>query len=475
MKYHTLLTTLDWLIIATAITITIAVFYFNKFLKTKSNSTLEYMLMGRRLTLPVFVATLVATWYAGIIGVTQISYEKGIYNFLTQGFFWYIAAAIFAVFFLNKSRAMQALSFPEMIKKAYGEKSAKLTAVLLYFKVLPIPYAIALGIFLNGFLGFSLNISIIIGTSLVAAHCIYGGLRAIIACDIVQFIFMFIAIIAVVVVSYLSFGGVEYLQTNLPESYFSAKANESWSTVLVWFFIALNTTILSPVFYQRCFAVKDTKTAKWGIFISIIFWMICDFCTTAGGLYAKAHMPNLNPNDAYLVYALTILPDGIRGLFLVGILFTVLSALDSFLFIASSIISYDLMPAKHQASSKIRSLAIIVSALLTILFSFAFDGRIEQAWLTLETFFMAGLFLPVILGILKPNILTDNQCIFAIIIASTSAIIWKLCGGEEFINMFYIGNAVSLVAICFSIANIRTNYLPNPLPLSASRQKSPTN
>ena len=203
--------------------------------------------------------------------------------------------------------------------------------------------------------------------------------------------------------------------------------------------------------------------------------MICDFCTTAGGLYAKAHMPNLNPNDAYLVYALTILPDGIRGLFLVGILFTVLSALDSFLFIASSIISYDLMPAKHQASSKIRSLAIIVSALLTILFSFAFDGRIEQAWLTLETFFMAGLFLPVILGILRPNILTDNQCIFAIITASTSAIIWKLCGGEEFINMFYIGNAVSLVAICFSIANIRTNYLPNPLPLSASRQKSPTN
>jgi solute:Na+ symporter, SSS family len=453
MKYHTLLTNLDWLIIVSAIAVTVAVFYFNKLFKNKNNSTLEYMLMGRRLTLPIFVSTLVATWYAGIIGVTQISYGKGVYNFITQGFFWYIAAIIFALFFLNKSREMEVLSFPEMIKKAYGEKSAKLTAVLLYFKVLPIPYAIALGIFLNGFLGFSLNISIIIGMLLVAIHCIYGGLRAIIACDIVQFIFMFIAIIVVVVVSYLSFGGIEYLQTNLPESYFSAKANESWSTVIVWFFIALNTTILSPIFYQRCFAVKDTKTAKRGIFISIIFWMICDFCTTAGGLYAKAHMPNLNPNDAYLVYALTILPDGIRGLFLVGILFTVLSALDSFLFIASSIISYDLMPEKYQASSKIRRWAIILSALLTTLLSFSFDGHIEQAWLTLETFFMAGLFVPVILGILKPNIITDKQCAYTIILSSTSAIAWKLCGGEEFINMFYIGNTVSLIMIYASTTN----------------------
>ncbi len=447
--YHSYLTTIDWLVIFFVIVALISVFKLNKSLKANNSSALEYLLLGRRLTLPVFVATLVSTWYAGVIGVTQISYEKGVYNFVTQGFFWYISAAIFAVFFLNKSRAMQALSFPELIKKAYGEKSAKLTALLLYLKVLPVPYAIALGIFLNGLLGVPLNIAIIIGTLLVAIHCIYGGLRTIIACDIVQFLFMFIAIIAVVLTSYMTFGGVEYLQSNLPSSYFEIRANESWSTVFVWFFIALNTTILSPVFYQKCFATKDDKVARIGIFISILFWLVCDLCTTAGGLYAKANMPDINPNDAYLVYALTILPDGIRGLFILGILVTVISALDSFLFIAGTLLSYDLIPEKYSNLKLVRNLTIILSAVLTIIISFWFDGRIESAWLTLETLFMSGLFFPVVLGIIRPNFLTDLQCLTTILISYFSACTWKMCGGEELLNMFYIGNFISAIVIAF--------------------------
>ena len=34
--------------------------------------------MGRKMTLPIFVATLVATWYGGIFGVTALTFEKGV-------------------------------------------------------------------------------------------------------------------------------------------------------------------------------------------------------------------------------------------------------------------------------------------------------------------------------------------------------------------------------------------------------------
>ena len=43
----------------------------------------DYLLMGRKLTLPLFVATLVATWYGDILGVTQIAFQYGVYNFVT--------------------------------------------------------------------------------------------------------------------------------------------------------------------------------------------------------------------------------------------------------------------------------------------------------------------------------------------------------------------------------------------------------
>src|SRR6478736_1723160 len=90
---------LDWLIFFGVLFATIAsVLWGNRQKKKLSDqeqeSVVELLLMGRKLTLPIFVATLVATWYGGIFGVTALTFEKGIYNFLTQGVFWYLSYLI---------------------------------------------------------------------------------------------------------------------------------------------------------------------------------------------------------------------------------------------------------------------------------------------------------------------------------------------------------------------------------------------
>ena len=45
----------------------------------------EYLVMGRTLALPAFVATLVSTWYGGVLGVGEYSYRYGISNWLVFG------------------------------------------------------------------------------------------------------------------------------------------------------------------------------------------------------------------------------------------------------------------------------------------------------------------------------------------------------------------------------------------------------
>ena len=52
----------------------------------------EYLLAGRSLTLPVFVATLVSTWYGGILGVGEYSYQYGISNWVVFGVPYYFFA-----------------------------------------------------------------------------------------------------------------------------------------------------------------------------------------------------------------------------------------------------------------------------------------------------------------------------------------------------------------------------------------------
>ena len=145
-----LLTWLDWSIFFSILFLTIAfVFYGDLRAKKKINKfdLIDHLIMGRRLTTPFFIATLVATWYGGIFGVTQIAFNKGIYNFITQGVFWYIAYIIFALFLVDKITSYKAVTLPDLIHKMFGPKSGKIAAIFNFFNVLPILTSLALPIY----------------------------------------------------------------------------------------------------------------------------------------------------------------------------------------------------------------------------------------------------------------------------------------------------------------------------------------
>src|SRR5437016_3497635 len=78
----------------------------------------DFLLAGRSLTLPIFVMTLVSTWYGGILGVGEFSYRFGISNWAVQGVPYYIFAAIFAFFLAKKVRATNLYSIPDKLELA---------------------------------------------------------------------------------------------------------------------------------------------------------------------------------------------------------------------------------------------------------------------------------------------------------------------------------------------------------------------
>ena len=56
----------------------------------------EFLLAGRKLSLPGFVVTLVATWYGGILGIGENTYSYGIQTWFIFGLPYYIFAILFA-------------------------------------------------------------------------------------------------------------------------------------------------------------------------------------------------------------------------------------------------------------------------------------------------------------------------------------------------------------------------------------------
>ncbi|MES2527829.1 MAG: sodium:solute symporter family protein [Bdellovibrionota bacterium] len=448
----------DWTIFALVLGATLASVLYGQSLKTRKSedgkeTVIELLLMGRKLTLPVFVATLVATWYGGIFGVTALTFEKGIYNLLTQGIFWYGTYLIFAFFLVDKIRSHNIMTIPDLAGKLFGPRAQRITAGLNFLNLLPIAYTISLGIFMHSLIGGSLFLNTVAGVAIVTVWSIWGGFRAVVFSDLVQFFFMILSVILVVVFAWAQFGSPLHLMDKLPATHFEWTGGESSANLMIWGFIALST-LVDPNFYQRALAAESNKVAKKGIIISTVIWFLFDCCTTLGALYARAYLPDANPQDAYLQFSIQLVPHGVRGLIIAGILAIILSTLDAYLFNAATCISYDFFRLKEKFKVIHHHLALIFVAVVSIFLGLHFEGNVVEVWKTLGSFSAACLLFPLLVGQWFPGRISDKNFSFSVILGCVGIVLWRVLNKKysfSTLDEFYIGLLLTTIPLLPSI------------------------
>ena len=89
----------------------------------------DYLLAGRRMTLPAFVATLVTTWYGGILGIGEYAWRFGISTWVVFGIPYYFAAIVFALWLAPRLRRSGAITIPDLLVNAYGRTASTVGCV----------------------------------------------------------------------------------------------------------------------------------------------------------------------------------------------------------------------------------------------------------------------------------------------------------------------------------------------------------
>ena len=235
----------DWLPIALYLFFLI---YVGIKTRALSYSDENFILSGRRLTLPAFVATLVSTWYGGILGVGEFSYLYGISNWIAFGLPYYIFALIFAFFLVNKLKKEKLVTLPEIFLKKYGKKASILAGFFVYLITNPAPYIFMAAVLLQLFLPVPLWASLLIIILFSTFYLLKGGFSAVVKTDILQFIVMFAGFLIIIPFAYSNFGGLDFLKNNLPEQHLTITGGNSWFFLLIWFWVAL-ITLVDPNFY----------------------------------------------------------------------------------------------------------------------------------------------------------------------------------------------------------------------------------
>jgi len=162
-------------------------------------------------------------------------------------------------------------------------------------------------------------------------------------------------------------------------------------------------------------------------------------------MYARAVIPEAEAGSAYLVYALQLLPDGVRGFVLAGILATILSTLDSYLFLAGTTLSYDLAPAKHKGKTALHAFGIVFVAALAVALAMVFDGNIKSVWKTLGSYSASCLLLPVLYGYIFPGRIKDSQFVFGCLMGVVGTTYWRNFRPDGFlsdVDELYFGGVV---------------------------------
>jgi solute:Na+ symporter, SSS family len=391
-----------------------------------------FLLQGRKVTLPAFVATLVSTWYGGILGVGEWSYQYGISQWLILGVPFYIFSALFAIFLAGKIRLNKALTIPEAISRRYSEKAGRLSALPIFILVSPAPYILMLGLLFQ-FLSAG-EAPFLFYASLVALFSVFyvtvGGFGAVIRTDILQIVLMFSGFIILLVFAVAEFGGFTTLSGSLTDLHLDITGGNTLQYILVWFFIAL-WTFVDPSFHQRAAAAESPKTARRGIFVSIGFWIGFDFLTAFAGLYAFAILGSglEQPVLAYPMLADQILPVGLKGLFFVSLLATIMSTLDSYLFISGQTLGRDYLSKYFPQVNPnlLTRISILISALLGILLIIIYPSVIDL-WYVIGSVFIPGMLIPVLGIYLNPFKMTPRFVLASIIGCTLVSFSWLILG-----------------------------------------------
>ncbi len=388
----------------------------------------DYLLSGRKVGLFLFILTNVSTWYGGILGVGEFTYRYGVVSWFTQGLPYYVFAFLFALFLAKKIRNASLFTIPDKLTEVYGEKAGLISAVFVFVLVSPAPYLLMTANLISLIFGTGILISLILGILLSAAYLLQGGFKANVFTDSFQFFVMFGGFILILFFAYSDYGGVTFLSSNLPVNHLKITGGASPIFIIVWFFIAL-WTFADPGFHQRCYAAKSGDVAVKGILISIIFWALFDFLTTSTGLYSRAVLPGIaQPVQSYPLLAEKVLGPGLKGIFYAALFATIMSTLNSFLFLSGTTIGRDfifkLIANKNEKKLKPFTIyGLIISGILSIALAYYIPSVIE-IWYTIGSFCIPGIILPVISSYYTKFGIHKRFIVLEMLLASAGSILW---------------------------------------------------
>ena len=419
-------------------------------------NTGDYYVAGRTLGPFVLTATVCASIIGGsaMMGRAGIAYTTGFKAVMTAipyliGMFIFsaIAGRIQEVGFTRNIN-----SIPELFNYRFNSTARCILAFMIVFTMMGTVAAQVTATvikMLGNEFGISYEAGALAATLIFIIYTAASGLFGVVYTDVLQFFMLIIFVYILIPFSSIRYlGGFSSFWQNLDKSYLVPHINGSILGDIVTYLVF---TLAGAEMWQRAFAAKSKKAATQGMFWGTSIYMVTIALVFFMGLAGRQILPDVvasyGSSDAVVpALAVSILPPGLTGLALAGILSVMMSTADSYLLVSVQTFVHDLgknfmpeMTEKHEIlMSRVMSVVLAMGALIIALYIKNAYNVLMFAW----SFYAAAAGLPSLAALYWKKA-TSQGIISAMTGGFVVCVGWKLAG-----NPWGLGETVPGALVC---------------------------
>lgn len=405
----------------------------------KSSSTADFVNGGRTIPMWAVVCSIVATEIsaATFLAVPGVGYSENL-NYLQFGFGSLAARFVIAGLFLGLYYKFNCLSIYEFLAHRFGQRT-RLTASVLFLVTRLMASGVRLFVAANGlaiFFDMPLSLVLCVLTLTTLAYTASGGIKAVVATDVIQ-AFVFIgSAVAVLVLLQLRVGW-DVLLAMAQEAdklqvfrWQPGAAGTDWGVWLkdanLFYLAFINGLVMTTAalgvdqdLAQRMISCKDVKSARRSVVLSGIIGIPVAgaFLMIGVGLWGYFQ---INPmeglptrsDDIFPYFITHLLPSGMKGLLLAGLLAATMSSLSSTLGAMSASAVIDVVrpwlwrSASEAQTVRLARVMVMVFGVLLALVAYACRDLEGLLWWSFKA---AGITYGALLGIFLLGVLFPTR------------------------------------------------------------------
>lgn len=397
----------------------------------------DFAVAGRKLSAPVLVGTLLATWIGSgsIMASAGLAYNEGFPSLWFDAGVW--VALIVLYFIAGRARKLAQYTVPDLLEMRYNKYARLLGAIvtiIAYTAIVSYQFR-AGGMVLELITGMDFDTGVIITAAFVIGYTVLAGLISVVYTDVVNGIVMIIGLALTLPFLIDSGGGVSNIIERLPDTHFEMLGRLSFLDAIEY---ALPTMLLllgESGMYQRFFSAKDSRTARKAVLGWIGATVVIETLIVVIAVVGRSIFSDIAPETVILVSVKEALPLVISCLALAAIVAVIVSTADSFLLVPATNLMRDIFQRFIRPDISERDFVNYsrIAVVLLGLFAFVqlrfFDSILEMA-LYAYTMYGVGI-TPAIMAAFFWKRATAAGGVTGIALGMTTTLVWELGGLSE--------------------------------------------